>query len=151
MEDEKGAKYGSKTTTLEAAGLLLPLLSVPEKLRGREVAFYTDNLAVVYGWENGGVKFDETATSILKAVHVIACYLGMTVHVRHVQRMSNTHAVLVDHLSREATVTELDGKLLKGIRMSACDTVLYEWMENPGISFGLPRKLLNTVKGKLEN
>jgi hypothetical protein len=151
MEDEKGAKYGSKTTTLEAVGLLLPLLSVPEKLKGREVAFYTDNLAVVYGWENGGVKFDETATTILRAVHVIACYLGMTVHVKHVQRMSNTHAVLVDHLSREATVTKLDEKLLQGVRMSACDTVLYEWMDNPRISFGLPRKLLNIVKGKLQN
>jgi hypothetical protein len=45
----------------------------------------------------------------------------------------------------------MDEKLLQGVQMSACDTVLYEWMDNPGISFGLPRKLLNIVKGKLQS
>jgi hypothetical protein len=50
-EDEKGANFGCKSTTPEAVGLLLPFLSiyVPEELKGREVVFYVDNKAVVYG------------------------------------------------------------------------------------------------------
>jgi hypothetical protein len=30
--DEKGVRFGDKSTTLEAVGLLIPLLSIPERL-----------------------------------------------------------------------------------------------------------------------
>jgi hypothetical protein len=147
--DEKGSQFGCKTTTLEAVGLLLPLLSIPEQLLGKEVIFYTDNLAVMYGWENGGVKFDKTATSLLRSVHVITAYLGMTVHVKHVRRMSNKYAVLVDHLSRESTIGQEDRELLKEAKFSSCENILKEWMKNPNDSFCLPRKLLAAVVKKV--
>jgi hypothetical protein len=148
-EDEKGAKYGCKSTTLETVGLLLPLLSIPEQLKGREIVFYTDNLAVVYGWENGGVRFDKTATVLLRAVHVIAAYLGLNVHVKHVPRMSNKFAVLVDHLSRETTTCSEDREMLKGAKFSECVPEISEWLDNPGESFNLPRKFLAVVKKKV--
>ena len=62
--------------------------------------FYIDNMAVYYGWENGRVKSDSTATGILKTVHILAGFLGCHVHVRHVPRMSHYMASLSDELSR---------------------------------------------------
>jgi hypothetical protein len=47
--DNRGHFYGSKTTLLEAIGVLLPLLCMPAEMRGRHVVCYVDNMAVVYG------------------------------------------------------------------------------------------------------
>jgi hypothetical protein len=59
--DTRGCFYGSKTATLEAVGLLMPFLSIPEDLAGQNVVLYVDNMSLVYGWENGYVKNDESA------------------------------------------------------------------------------------------
>ena len=48
--DEKGAFFGSKSTTLESLGMLLPLTTFPEKVWGRDIFFMIDNTAVMYGW-----------------------------------------------------------------------------------------------------
>ena len=68
ITDEKGCSFGSKTTTLESVGLLLPLLAFPEFLAGRNLVFKVDNMAVVWGWESGYVRNDKTASEVLKSV-----------------------------------------------------------------------------------
>jgi hypothetical protein len=98
--DEKGAFFGSKTTTLEATGVLLPFLAMPQELCGKHLVFTVDNIAVFYGWENRAVKFDSSASIILLAVHLISAYLGCTVHVVHSLRRSTKWEELVDNQSR---------------------------------------------------
>jgi hypothetical protein len=99
-KDEKGVEFGRKSTTLESIGLLIPFMCKPKTVAGKHLLFYVDNIAVHYGWENGGLKKDSTATKILQAVHVLASYLGTTVHVYHVPRVSNKMADLADDLTR---------------------------------------------------
>jgi hypothetical protein len=93
-KDEKGVEFGRKSTTLECIGILIPFVSFPEKIAGRHVVFNVDNKAVHYGWTNGGVKNDTNATEVLKAVHILASFLGCQVHVNHVLRMTNDMADL---------------------------------------------------------
>ena len=99
-KDDRGVEFGRKSTTLESIGMLLPFLTCPDKIAGRHVLFYIDNMAVYYGWENGRVKNDSSATVILKTMHILASFLGCHVHVSHVHRMSNDMASLADELSR---------------------------------------------------
>ncbi len=90
--DRKGAYYGSKTTTLEAIRMLLPFLTKPENLKGKHMVFRIDNMAVVYGRENKQVKNDLAASIVLRAVHLMAAYLGMYMHVQHIPRCSNPYS-----------------------------------------------------------
>ena len=73
--DEKGCLFGHKTTTLESVGLLLPLLAFPDELAGKELIFKVDNVAVLWGWNSGYVKNDETATYVLKSVSYVEKYV----------------------------------------------------------------------------
>jgi hypothetical protein len=75
-EDEKGAFYGSKTTTLEVIDMIMTFLSTPEKLMGKHVIFRIDNIVVFYGWKNKVVKNDVSATILIRAIHLIAFFLG---------------------------------------------------------------------------
>jgi hypothetical protein len=94
--DERDRAYGCKSTTLEVIGLILPILTIPHILRGREICLHVDNLAVVYGWENRGAKRDHSASIFLRALHIISAFLGCIVHVHHIPRMSTPDARLAD-------------------------------------------------------
>jgi hypothetical protein len=147
--DKKGAFFGSKTTTLEAIGLLLPFLVTPLTLKGKHVVFKVDNLAVVFGWENKIVKHDTTASIVIRAIHLMAAYLGVWVHVQHVPRCSDKFSVLADHLSRKSSTSESDMQLLGNTRESEVRGALHDWLRNPSENWALPNTLLEELSNKL--
>ncbi len=63
--------FGSKSTTLEMVGLLLPFLTIPDMLGGRHVVLQVDNIAALFGWEDKQVKGDITASILIRALHLI--------------------------------------------------------------------------------
>jgi hypothetical protein len=67
--DNKGKRFGNKTTTLEMIALLLPLLLMPEKLRNSHIRLFTDNASCVFGMKDGYVKNDEYASIFIFAMH----------------------------------------------------------------------------------
>ena len=132
LQDEKGIFFGHKSTTLESVGLLLPLLVFPDKIAGRNIIFMVDNMAVLYGWSKGVVKNDYSATEVLKAVQYLASFLGVTVYVEHVPRMSDPMAAMADELSRKSK--DFSGRTTRNLKnalhreVSSC---LTEWLSNP--------------------
>ncbi len=109
------------------------------------MVFRIDNMAVVYGWENKQIKNDMAATIVLRAVNLLAAYLGVHVHVQHIPRCSNTMSTLADHLSRKSSTTTDDMNMLAGVPESEINSSLIHWLSNPGLDWNLPRKLLREV------
>ena len=145
LRDECGVLYGHKSTTLESVGLLLPLLTFPDRVCGRNVVIYVDNIAVVYGWAKGLVKKDRTASEILKAVQYLSRFLGVTLHVEHVPRMSNPLAAVADELSRkEYSFNGRTNRILEDSECRQTASWLSVWLRNPGggsLSMGLLREV----------
>ena len=130
--DEKGCLYGHKSTTLESIGLLMPLLAFPDKVAGKELIFKVDNTAVLWGWNNGYVKNDETATYVLKSASYLAGYLGAIIHVEHVDRMSEDLAALADEMSRrEKTKSEENREALERAERRPVKGYLNQWLKDP--------------------
>jgi hypothetical protein len=147
--DKKGAIYGNKMSTLEAIGILLPLLTSPDKLLGRELVFHVDNISVMYGWDNKGLKHDTSATIMIRCIHLVANYLGAEVHVNHMPRMSTHWARVADSLTREETSTEGVFAELEETPESKVEGALLTWTRNPNEDWELPEKVLADVKRKL--
>ena len=101
MIDEKGVFFGCKSTTLESIGMILPMITFPDTIWGRNIVFMIDNMAVMFGWYNGYAKNDKTASEVLRAVQYLAGVQGVTVHVKHVPRKSDDLADLADEISRK--------------------------------------------------
>jgi hypothetical protein len=144
--DEKGRAYGCKSTTLEIIGLLLPILTVPHLLQGRELCLHVDNIAAVFGWENRGVAKDQTASVFVRALHLISTYLGCRVHVLHLPRMSTPDARLADRLSRKHTTTTWDRRRIRGAIKPEIPPSLRRWMARPCVDWSLPQELLLDVQ-----
>jgi hypothetical protein len=144
--DSKGSHYGSKMVTLECVGLLLPFLCIPDWLSGKDVVFHVDNIAVVYGWHNGASKIDEEASILLRGLHLMAAFLGVTVHVMHEPRRSSEWSVLADNLSRRSTTGDEDKERLRFAASSHLRGCLATWLEKPTADWNLPSKFLEDVK-----
>ena len=144
--DEKGAAFASKMTTLELIGLFLPLLSAPHVVRGKHVRLGVDNVSVVYGWENRHVKGDLSASVLIRALHVLACYLECYLHVEHVPRCSSPASRLADSLTRTATSTPAVLQAVSGAMSFGPPKPLWDWLENPVNDWLLGLRLIEFVK-----
>ena len=150
-KDEKGVDFGSKSTTLEAMGLLIPFLLRPEDITGRHVLFKIDNVAVHYGWDNGYVKNDKTATEVLKCVAYMAGFIGCTVYVEHVPRNSDEMAELVDELSRRKDSKRKQiNEILEKIEYKEVESVVKCWLKNPVARGELTRMLTKEIEEKMK-
>ena len=117
---------------LESVGLLLPLLTFPEEVAGRNLIFMIDNIAVLYGWNRGYLKNDRAASEVLKSVMYLAAFLGVKIHVRHVPRMTDSLAQMADELSRKDT--GFAGRTVRALSEAKFAEVtgsLLEWLESP--------------------
>ena len=132
LKDEKGAWFGSKSTTLESVAILIPLITFPEIVKGKQLVFKIDNIGVLWGWRNGYVKNDETATEILKSARYLAGCLGTRIFIEHVDRMSEEMASLADELSRrESPRSENWQRALAESEFRAVKGFLLKWLRNP--------------------
>jgi hypothetical protein len=144
--DEKGARLASKMTTLEAIGLLLPLLYVPGRLANQHVVLGVDNLGVVFGWQNGGCKGDRWASVLIRALHIVAAFLNCTVYVQHVPRLSSAAAVMADSLTRSSTATAEVWAQATGASVFSEPQPLWQWLAAPCDNWQLGFQLIQYLK-----
>ena len=126
--------------------LLLPLLLIPEKLKNQHLVFKVDNIACIYGWENRAMKGDIMASIIVRAIHLISCYLGSTIHMYHLPRKSDFESNMVDRMTREKTLSFQDRKLLNSFRNLKIPSFFMDWLSYPTEDWDLSMKILNHVK-----
>ena len=132
IRDEKGSWFGSKTATLEAVGLIIPFIVFPEVVAGKHLVFKVDNAAVMWGWQSGYIKNDKTATEILKAVRYLGGFLGATIFVQHVGRMSDDMASLADELSRRSwSKNHRFSEALDRAEFRPTEGFLSRWLKDP--------------------
>jgi hypothetical protein len=138
--------FGCKSSTLEAVGLLLPFLCCPNILIGREVTLLTDNEALVFGWDKRRVPHDNSASILLRAIHIISAFLGASVEIRHLPRMSTPSAELADALSRSTTTLDCHLEAVNQAPPAAVPSQLTDWFQNPTEDWNLPITLLRYVQ-----
>ena len=150
-KDEKGVFFGSKSTTLESVGLLLPIIAFPEAVAGRNLIFSIDEIAVMHGWLSGYVRNYWTASEVLKAAKYMAAFLGVTIHVRHVPRVSNLMANMADKISRkDGGFSKKTARLLSGAAYNRIEGGLLNWLVSPKSSC-LTELMVKEMGEKLPN
>jgi hypothetical protein len=82
-------------------------------LAGREVVLHTDSEEVLFGWEYRRVNNGVSASILLCALHLIASFLGCSVFISHLPRMSNDSAKLANHLTRVSSTKADDFFLIR--------------------------------------
>lgn len=144
--DTRDHAYGCKTPTLEAVAAILPFLCCPRELAGKEVVLHTDSEAVVYGWESRRVNNDVSASILLRALHLISNYLGCTVFVSHLPRMTTESAVLADHLTRRSTTRRQELAAIGAACQPVIPQPMLDWLEDPSDDWDLANRLLKAVQ-----
>ncbi len=95
------------------------------------------------------MKNDISATILIRAIHLLAYYLGIYVHVEHVPRCSDKFSTLADHLSRTTTTDVKDLESLETAVSKPIVSSLKNWLEDPKEDWELPKILLKETINKL--
>jgi hypothetical protein len=149
QRNRHGKYFGSKSTTLETVGLLLPLVIRPKEVCGQHVVLHVDNIAVVYAWKKKYCSGDPETSLLIRCLHVLEAFLECKLYVRHLRRMSTPIAKIADGLSRQSTITpELRGVVGKA-PWESLEGPLAEWLENPVLDWDLPLKIVTYISSKL--
>jgi hypothetical protein len=137
---------GSRTTTLELIGLLLPFLMVPHMLKGKNVVLKVDNTGCFFAWQNRTVAKEKKAAILTRALVLLSAYLECYIHVEHLPRVEAWDAILCDRLSRERTTSLSDRTLLSHYGNVRTPSVLEKWLSNPSENWSLATDMLDYVK-----
>jgi hypothetical protein len=146
LQDEKGASFAAKMTTLELVGLFLPLLTIPEIVRGKNIVLGVDNVSVVFAWENGSVSGDKHASVLVRALHLVSLFLECRVFVQHIPRMSTLSSYMADSLTRQSTATADVWAAVVGADVREPPEVLWRWLRNPTIDWNLGLSMIDSLK-----
>jgi len=147
--DSRGKFFGTKSTFLESVGLLIPFLTIPEKLSGQYITLYLDNLNVIYGWDRRHCKTDAESSILIRALHLIEARLECRIFVEHAPRLSTPMAALADRLTRCSTTTAEDAVLLASAECHQLQGALVEWLKDPVLNWDLVTVLLSEIENKL--
>ena len=130
--------------------MLLALLTFPEKVRGKNVVFRIYNMVVLFGWYNGYVRNDKSASEVLKSVHYLSGSFGTTVNVEHVDRVSDDLAELADELSRKKHSSKgVVARALEKAERRSVEGSLTDWLRNPCGDLDLCRTLLKEMRERV--
>jgi hypothetical protein len=136
-KDMDGKEFAQKMTMLESVGLILPFLILTERIRGKTVVLGVDNIGVVFGWENGGVKEDPYASVLIRALRILSAYLETRVFVEHVPRLSSEASRLADSLTRESSTTSEVLSQIRSAEQARFPRILRRWLRNPEVNWDL--------------
>jgi hypothetical protein len=148
LQDEKGASFAAKMTTLELVGLFLPLLTIKEVVRGKNIVLGVDNVSVVFAWENGSAAGDKHASVLVRALHLVSLFLECRVFVHHIPRLSTLSSLMADSLTRQSTATAEVWAQVVGAEVREPPEVLWRWLENPVIDWNLGITMINSLKDR---
>ena len=133
-------------TTLETVGLLLPFLTVPQTVKGKNIILGVDNISVVFGWENRSAKGDMSASVLIRALHLVACYLEARIFVQHVPRRSSLASIMADNFTRASTSKTEAWAAVAGAQQHPPPKPLWDWLKDPKIDWNLGFKMVDWLK-----
>ncbi len=107
-----------------------------------------DNEALVHGWPKRRVPQDTSASIFLRALHMMAAFLGASVEVRHLPRVSTPSAELVDALTRSTTNLECHRQTISSVPPVRIPQALYDWLQSHSEDWNLSYDLLSHVQAQ---
>ena len=121
-----------------------------ETASGKNVVFRIDNMAVLFGWYNGYVKNNKSASEVLRSVHYLSGSMGTTVNVEHVDRVSDDLAELADQLYRkEHSSRGVAAHALEQADRRSVEGSLIDWLRNPCGDLDLCWALLRKMRERV--
>ena len=119
-------------------------------VQGRSVILGVDNTSVVFGWENPSVSWDMTTSTLIRALHLVECFLECRIFTRHIPRESCLASVMADSLTRASTAKSEVWAAVTGAVQYDPPAPLWDWLQDPQTDWDLGFKLIDWLKSSMK-
>ncbi len=141
--------FASNSTLLEAIGLLLPFLCIPQQLVGKYVLLLVDNEAVIYAWHKRMSHRDQYVSIFIQTLHMLEAALPCRIFTQYVKRCSTPEAILVDKLSRASTTDPTALAKIAHLKTVTPQGPLAAWLRNPSADWSPPNRIVTHIVDQL--
>ena len=138
------------TTTLEALGILLPMVTNPFRCVGKSIHVRIDNIAVMFNFKNRRSN-DKLAHTIIRASYLVAGALACKLFVSWIPRRSDRESIIADDLTHMdfSTSVAFDQHVQTGVQQFP--PPITEWMRKPSHDRDLGHNILSWMHRTYEN
>ena len=139
------------TSTLEAMGLLIPMMIEPHRCVGRDLHFNIDNVSVFYSVKKRR-SHDRLAHTLIRAAYLVSGALACRMFVSWVPRRSDPDSVIADDLTHmDFTTATLQDQFTHTSTHAHFPEPISAWMRNPGFDRDLGHKILKWMVATYDN
>ena len=110
----------------------------------QHICFFTDNKAVVGGWENRYLIHDPESSLWLRCLSVIEAYLDAHFYFFHSPRNSSVITTLADKLTRDPSPLPLPAPPIRHLTPTT-HPILFNWLSHPTLDWSFPSSLLSEL------
>ncbi len=83
---------------------------------------------------------------LIRAIHLVACYLEARIFVQHVPRRSSLASIMADNFTRASTSNTEAWTTVAGAKQYPPPKPLWDWLEDPKTDWNLGFKLVDWLK-----
>ena len=127
-------RFGSKTSVLEALGIMLAFYHFLPLFKGQSLIIDCDNEGLVWAWRQGRSKTCQYLSQLIAAMNYSAVMFSVNVYFRHVRRKTTPASIMADHLTRDDEKAQAILRLTKPHNIHfGFPPILIDWMMYPTI------------------
>ena len=138
------------TSTLEALGVLVPLVINPHRCVGKTLHYQVDNIAVVFAF-NKRRSNDKLAHTIIRASYLVAGALACKIFVSWRPRRSDEGSIIADDLTHIDFSTALSLDQFSYTRTLSFPPSISDWMKEPAYDRDLGHHILSWMSSYYDN
>ena len=143
-----GKNLSHKMSSWELLGPLLTLVCGGNRLSGKQVKVFVDNVGSVTMWAKGWSTVCDLCNTILVAMHQVSSALACELFVTNIGRCSSREAEAADALSKCDMKRFLDNMPEANIVPEEVPGALLKWIENPVPDRKLGNRIIKEMSGK---
>ena len=151
LSSNEGSLVANTTSTLEALGILIPMMVDPFRCVGKSLHIHIDNIAVVFSFKKRRSK-DTLAHTIIRASFLLAGALACNLSVSWVRRRSERNSRIADDLTHSdfGSTHEMD-RFATTRLYEAFPPPISRWMRDPCYDRDLGHRVISWMASYYDN
>ena len=143
--DEKGTRYGDKTTLLELLSILLGIIHNKDLIYKHQILILSDNLPALWALQKGRSSSCLLTSTVTLAIATLLQSYESYFYLKHEPRLKTYPALVADSLTRNDACGQSYAKIMKNKLSTGWPHELELWLRKPYLDDSLGTRILDEI------
>ena len=143
--DDKGTRYGDKTTLLELLSILLGIIHNKDLIYKHQILILSDNLPALWALQKGRSSSCLLTSTVTLAIATLLQSYESYFYLKHEPRLKTYPALVADALTRNDACGQSYAKIMKNKLTTGWPHELELWLKKPFLDDSLGTRIFDEI------